>query len=176
MNRLSRNVKYNYKLNYCVEAGPCESSLESFWDGKDLFPYLKVPLDVRCLGMKWNHWNIICAELPTIYDSERFLLLLCTNFISTSCVFWVKSKHHIQHISVAFGLFSILFSPTDQKQKPSRAGSAMETSRCTTGLLCFHSSTRPRSVSGPSIGKIFRLVFVNNTSSIVLSLKIYFCR
>ena len=61
--------------------------------GKDLFPYLKVPLDVRCLGMKWNHWNIICAELPTIYDSECFLLLLCTNFISTSCVFWVKSKH-----------------------------------------------------------------------------------
>ena len=22
------------------------------WWGKDLFPYLKVPLDVRCLGMK----------------------------------------------------------------------------------------------------------------------------
>ena len=108
--------------------------------------------------MKWNHWNIICAELPTIYDSERFLLLLCTNFISTSCVFWVKSKHHIQHISVAFGLFSILFSPTDQKQKPSRAGSAMETSSCTRGLLCFHSSNRPcaipKSVSGSGYQKI----------------------
>ena len=25
--------------------------------GKDLFPYLKVSLDVRCLGMKLNHWN-----------------------------------------------------------------------------------------------------------------------
>ena len=24
-----------------------------------LFPYVKVPLDVRCLGMKSNHWNII---------------------------------------------------------------------------------------------------------------------
>ena len=26
-------------------------------NGKDLFPYLKVPLDVRCLGMILNHWN-----------------------------------------------------------------------------------------------------------------------
>ena len=25
--------------------------------GKDLFPYLKVHLDVRCLEMKLNHWN-----------------------------------------------------------------------------------------------------------------------
>ena len=50
--------------------------------GEDLFPYLKVPLDVRCLGMKLNHWNIISAELPTIYDSERSLFLLCTNFMS----------------------------------------------------------------------------------------------
>ena len=54
--------------------------------GKDLFPHLKVPLDVRCLRMKLNHWNIISAELPTIYDSERFLFLLCTNFMSTSYV------------------------------------------------------------------------------------------
>ena len=101
-----------------------------------------------------------------------YLLRVC---FESKVNIWL-SKHHIQHISVALGLFSFLFSPTDQKQKPSRAGSAMETSRCTTGLLCFHGSNRPRSVSGPSIGKIFRLVFVNNTSSIVLSLKIYFCR
>ena len=25
--------------------------------GKDLFPYLKVPLDARCLGIKLNRWN-----------------------------------------------------------------------------------------------------------------------
>ena len=57
------------------------------------------------------------AKLPKIYDSERFLFLLCTSFISTCtlCVFesrvniWL-SKHHIQHISVALGLFSLLFS------------------------------------------------------------------
>ena len=42
--------------------------------GKDLFPYLKVPLDVGCLGMKLNH----STELPTIYN-ERFLFLLYTN-------------------------------------------------------------------------------------------------
>ena len=129
---------------------------EYFNQYKDLFPYLKVPLDVRCLGMKWNHWNIICAELPTIYDSERFLLLLCTNFISTTCVLRVcfesnvniwLSKHHIQHISVALGLFSILFSPTDQRQKPSRAGSAMETSRCTAGLI-QRSQVRSGQVTG----------------------------
>ena len=83
------------------------------------------------------------------------------------------SKHHIQHISVALGLFSILFSPTDQKQKPSRAGSAMETSRCTTGLLCFHSSNRPcaipKSVSGSGYQKsivcclsIFSGVYLGN--------------
>ena len=50
--------------------------------GEDLSPYLKLPLDVRCLGMKLNHWNDISSELPTIYDSERFLFLLCTNFMS----------------------------------------------------------------------------------------------
>ena len=61
---------------------------------KDLLPYLKVPLDVRCLGMKLNHWNI--AELPTIYDPERFLSLLCTNFMFTSCVFGVKCKHVVE--------------------------------------------------------------------------------
>ena len=83
------------------------------------------------------------------------------------------SKHHIQHISVASGLFSILFSPTDQKQKPSRAVSAMETSRCTTGLLCFHSSNRPcaipKSVSGSGYQKtivcclsIFSGVYLGN--------------
>ena len=83
--------------------------------GKDFFPYLKVPFDVRCLGMKWNHWNKIGAELPTIYDSKRFLFLLCTNFISTSYVFWMKSKHHIQHI---LGLFSILFSPISKTKTP----------------------------------------------------------
>ena len=48
-------------------------------------------------------------------------------YIQFVCVFESKvniwrSKHHIQHISVALGLFSVLFSPTDQKQKPSRAG------------------------------------------------------
>ena len=31
--------------------------------------------------MKLNHWNIISADLPTIYDSKRFLFLLYTNFI-----------------------------------------------------------------------------------------------
>ena len=84
--------------------------------GKDLFPYLKVPLDVRCLGMTWNHWNIISAELPTIYVSERFPFLLCTNLYLLRMCFESKvniwlSKHHIQNISVALGLFSILFSP-----------------------------------------------------------------
>ena len=52
---------------------------------EDLFPHLKVPLDVRYLGMKLNHWNIISAELPTIYDSERFLFLLCKNFNVILC-------------------------------------------------------------------------------------------
>ena len=61
--------------------------------GKDLFPYLKVPLDVRCLGMKLNHWNIISANLPKIHNSEHFLFLLCMNFMSISCLFWVKSQH-----------------------------------------------------------------------------------
>ena len=83
------------------------------------------------------------------------------------------SKHHIQHISVALGLFSILFSPPDQKQKPSRAGSAMETSRSTTGLLYFNSSNRscaiPKSVSGSGYQKsivcclsIFSGVYLGN--------------
>lgn len=39
----------------------------------------------------------------------------------------------------------------------------METSRCATRLLCFHSSNRPcvipKWVSGSSIGKIFRALF-----------------
>ena len=82
------------------------------------------------------------------------------------------SKHHIQHTSVAFGLFSILFSPIS-KTKPSRAVSAMKTSRCTTGLLCFHSSNRPcaipKSVSGSGYQKaivcclrIFSGVYLGN--------------
>ena len=111
-------------------------------NSKDLFPYLKVPLDVKCLGMKFAP---NCRRFTTPNVScrccARILYLLRVCFDSKVNI-W-PSKHHIQHISVALGLFSILFSPTDQKQKPSRAGSTMETSRCTTGLLCFHSSNRP---------------------------------
>ena len=31
---------------------------------KDLFPYLEVPSDMRGLGKKLNHWNIIYPNLP----------------------------------------------------------------------------------------------------------------
>ena len=64
------------RYHVCAVANPIwRQELEK---GKDLFPYLKMPLDVRCLGMKLNYGNIISAisaELPTIYDPKRFLFL-----------------------------------------------------------------------------------------------------
>ena len=77
--------------------------------------------------MKLNHYNIISAELPTIYDSERFLFLLRTNFVYFVCVtngfeskvnIWLK-KHHIQHISVALDF--LFYFRGYQKQKLSGA-------------------------------------------------------
>jgi len=44
------------------------------------FPYLKVLLDGRCLGMKLNHWNIIGAELPTILRLRTFPVLAVHEF------------------------------------------------------------------------------------------------
>ena len=38
-----------------IQEGLCWAELAAH-PGKDLFPYLKVPLDLRCLGMKLNHW------------------------------------------------------------------------------------------------------------------------
>ena len=37
--------------------GQRKTLTKSTSSGKDLFPYLKVALDVRCLGMKLNHWS-----------------------------------------------------------------------------------------------------------------------
>ena len=53
----------------------------------------------------------------------------------------------------------------------------METSICTTDLLCFHSSNRPcaiqKSVSGSGIGKIFRALFQIHQKAIIGCLSIF---
>ena len=53
----------------------------------------------------------------------------------------------------------------------------METSSCTTDLLCFHSSNRPcaipKSVSGSGIGKIFWALFEIHHKTIIWCLSIF---
>ena len=53
----------------------------------------------------------------------------------------------------------------------------METSSCTTDLLCFYSSNRPcaipKSVSGSGIGKIFRALFQIHHKTIIWCLSIF---
>ena len=53
----------------------------------------------------------------------------------------------------------------------------METSSCTSDLLCFHSSNRPcaipKSVSGSCIGKIFRALFQIQHKTIIWCLSIF---
>ena len=140
----------------------------------NLFSVVKTCFHISKCPWTWGAWewnddlrlrfttpNVSCCCCARIL----YLIRVC---FEEKVNIWL-SKHHIQHISVAFGLFSILtfkggFSYGNESLHDGFAS------------VCFHSSNRPRSVSGPSIGKIFRLVFVNNTSSIVLPLKVYFCR
>ena len=80
------------------------------------------------------------------------------------------SKHHTQHIAVALGLFS---SISNTQKFKGGFSYGKDRSRCTTGLLCFHSSNRPcvipKSVSGSGYQKtivcclsIFSGVYLSN--------------